>query len=174
MWHHKSLSQSQPDLLDNIIHSISGLLLVLHQKWQWMWSVTSLFSLYDFTQRSAASQRSARASATCPLSAGCLLQQQGKQNLPHFKAMCNTLLPVWGGWIRSPTAEKKFPSTIRASKMPKIMVYVHPVPKACSLCWWLLHQLEFTHCVSHLLLVCTVVLMIFTPRQFSLPQCCFS
>lgn len=34
-------------LQDNIIHFISGLVPVLHQKWQWMRSVTSLFSLHS-------------------------------------------------------------------------------------------------------------------------------
>lgn len=39
-----------------------------------------------------------------------------------------------------PTAEQKlFPTAIKAAKMVKIMVYVHPVPEADHLHWWLLH-----------------------------------
>lgn len=41
------------------------------------------------------------------------------------------LLPVCEGWISSLAVEKKyFPSTIQASKMLKIMVYIHPLPEA--------------------------------------------
>lgn len=99
--HHQDVSnvtppECQPDLLNGKIHSTPGLLLVQHQEQQQM-SVTSL----QFAQSSHKDPRLLKdpqellKCPLCPLSAVCLLKQQGKEKLPRFKAMCS----IWNKQI---------------------------------------------------------------------------
>lgn len=78
-----------------------------------------------------------RANKSCHTSKPCAASRTNKlEEFALLKEHCAIvlksykLLPVGGRWL-SPTVEQKsFPTTIKAGKMLKMMVYVHPVPEA--------------------------------------------